>query len=125
LTQRERYNPACVMSFIELVKRTDIFYAVWRSYKGISDDIEENWGLLNLDTSMDLIRQGYAGETDILLKIIVILAEGTSFNRAWNMWVADPLSGDILVCFAEENRIAYENAVHHFNLFELLFEEPP
>ena len=124
-TQRERYNPAGVMSFIELVKRTDIFYAVWRSYKGISEDVEENWGLLNLDTSMDLIRQGYAGETDILLKIIVTLAEGTSFNRAWNMWVADPLSGDILVCFAEGNRIAYLNVVHHFNLFELLFEEPP
>lgn len=121
-TQRDRYNPSTVKSFIDLVKRTDIFYAVWRSYKGISDDIEDHWGLLDLEKSMDMIRQGYAGETDILLKLIVTLAEGTSFNRAWNMWAADPINGDIFVCFAEDDRVAYENEVYKFNLYELLSE---
>ena len=119
LTQREKVNPAGFISFLKLVKRTNVFYAVWRSYKAISNDIEKNWGKLNLNSTMNLIRNGYAGNTDLLLKLIVILAKGTSFNRAWNIWVADPISGDFLVCFAKDGKIAFENPIHHLNMFEL------
>ena len=121
-TQREKYNPSGLLSLIELAKRTDIFYAVWRSYKAVSDDIEDHWGMLDINNSIDLIRNSYAGDTDLLLKIIVNLAEGTSFNRAWNMWAADPITGDLLVCFAEGEHVAYENQIYHYNLFELLNE---
>ena len=119
LTQRDTVNPGGIINFLKLVKRTDIFYAVWRSYKAISHDIDDNWGMLNLSSTMDMIRNGYAGKTDLLLRLIVRLAEGTSFNRAWNIWVADPISGDILVCFAKDGKIAFENPIHHFNMFEL------
>jgi hypothetical protein len=56
----------------------------------------------------------------MLLKLIVTLAEGTSFNRAWNMWSADPITGDLLVCFADGENVAYQNKIYHYNLFELL-----
>lgn len=118
-TQRDNFNPSGIISFLKLLKRTDIFFAVWRSYRAISKDLDNNWGTLNLDSTMNLIRSGYSGKTDPLLRLIVFLAEGTSFNRAWNIWVADPITGDILVCFAEDDKIAFESPIHHFNMFEL------
>jgi len=119
-TQRDKYNPGGFINFLKLVKRTDIFYAIWRSYKAISRDIERNQGKIDLNLSMDLIRDGYKGDTDPLLRLIVILAEGTSFNRAWNMWAADPLSGDLLVSFAHDGKIAFDTSIHHFNLYDLI-----
>jgi len=124
-TQRQRYSPAGLINFLELVQRKSTFYAIWRSYKVISQDISKNWGTLNRQTTMNLIRKGYAGDTDLVLKLIVILAERTSFNRAWNIWVANPQSGDILVCFAHHDKIAFENPVYHFNMYELFETHPP
>jgi hypothetical protein len=57
--------------------------------------------------------------------LIVKLANGTSFNRAWNMWVGEPETGDIVVCFAQGNRIAFDNPVHYFNFYTLLNATPP
>lgn len=119
-TQRETYNPSSISEFIKLLYRTDIFYAIWRSYKANSEDLMQNWGDLDLDTMMTMFRNGYKGKTDLLLRIIVILAQGTSFNRAWNIWCGDPSTGDILVSFAENDKIAFDTQVHSFNLFELI-----
>jgi hypothetical protein len=69
---------------------------------------------------MTMIRNCYSGKTDLLLRLIVILAQGTSFNRAWNMWVASPDNGDMVVCFASKDKIAFGNPVHYFNLYGLL-----
>ena len=124
-TQRDRYNPGGLINFIKLVLRTDVFYAVWRSYKVNSEGIENNLGSMDLNSTMSMIRNCYSGKTDFLLRLIVTLAEGTSFNRAWNMWVAEPISGDMVVCFAEKDSIAFDNPVHHFNFYDLLNTVPP
>ena len=125
MTQRDRYNPSGFMSFIELVRRTDVFYAIWRSYKSCSQEIEKNYELLDINSTMTMFRNCYSGQTDLLLSVIIRLAEGTSFNRAWNMWVADPLRGDLVVCFATKDRIAWSNPVHFFNFYDLLTTTPP
>jgi Acyl-coenzyme A:6-aminopenicillanic acid acyl-transferase len=124
-TQREKYDPSGLLSFLKLVKRTDVFFAVWRSYKVVSEGIERNYGKMDLNSTMKMMRACYSGKTDFLLHLIVVLAEGTSFNRAWNLWVADPKTGDIVVCFAKGTSIAFENPVHYFNFFTLLNETPP
>ncbi|MDH7506949.1 MAG: C45 family autoproteolytic acyltransferase/hydrolase [Candidatus Thermoplasmatota archaeon] len=124
-TQRKNYDPSGFISFIKLVLRTDVFFAVWRSYKVVSEGIEKNHGLMDLNNTMTMIRDCYSGKTDLLLKLIVTLAKGTSFNRAWNMWVADPENGDMVVCFASRNKIAFENNVYYFNFYELLNADPP
>jgi hypothetical protein len=124
-TQRARYNPSGLLSFIKLVFRTDVFFAVWRSYKVCSEGIEDIYGSMDLNSTMTMLRNCYSGKTDLLLKIIVTLAEGTSFNRAWNMWVADPESGDMVVCFASRDSIAFNNPVHYFNFYDLLNSTPP
>jgi len=118
-TQRDRYNPSGIIDFIKLVRRTDVFYAVWRSYKATSEGIGKNLGSMDLNSTMSMIRSCYSGRTDLLLRLIVILAEGTSFNRAWNMWVACPETGEMVVCFATKDKIAFSNPVHYFNFNEL------
>ena len=75
---------------------------------------------MNLNNTMEMMRKGHSGNTDLLLKIIVTLAEGTSFNRAWNIWVADPKSGDIYISFAKDNKIAFAIPIVYFNLFKLI-----
>lgn len=124
-TQRKNYNPSGFINFIKLVLRTDVFFAVWRSYKVVSKGIEKNHGFMDINNTMTMIRNCYSGKTDFLLRLIVTLAEGTSFNRAWNMWVADPQAGDLVVCFASKDKIAFENPVYYFNFYELLNATPP
>jgi len=124
-TQRNNYNPSGLLSFIKLVLRTDVFFAVWRSYKVVSQGIEKNLGFMDLNNTMTMLRKCYSGKTDFLLRLIVTLAEGTSFNRAWNMWVACPETGDFVVCFASKDKIAFNNPVHYFNFYELLNATPP
>jgi hypothetical protein len=124
-TQRERYDPSGLISFLKLVKRTDVFFAVWRSYKVVSEGIQRNYGKMDLNSTMKMMRACYSGKTDFLLHLIVILARGTSFNRAWNMWVAEPATGDIVVCFAQGKSIAFDNPVHYFNFYVLLNATPP
>jgi len=74
---------------------------------------------------MELMQRVYRGDTDILLKILIKLTEGTSFNRAWNMWVACPKNGDMVVSFAEKDKIAFDTPYHYFNFYKLLEEKPP
>ena len=124
-TQRDFYNPSGLLSFIKLVLRTDVFFAVWRSYKVVSQGIEKNHGFMDLNSTMNMIRNCYSGKTDFLLRLIVTLAEGTSFNRAWNMWVACPETGELAVCFASREKIAFSNPVHYFNFNDLLNATPP
>ena len=124
-TQREKYDPSGLFSFLKLVARTDVFFAVWRSYKVVSEGVERNYGSMDLNSTMTMMRACYSGKTDFLLHLIVILAEGTSFNRAWNMWVAEPETGDIVMCFAQGKNIAFQNPVYYFNFYTLLHETPP
>ncbi|HHF56417.1 MAG TPA: hypothetical protein ENL42_05850 [Thermoplasmatales archaeon] len=124
-TQRSHYDPSGIMGFIRLLREKDPFFAIWRSYKAVSEAIEANYGKLNLNGTMELMQHVYRGDTDILLKIIIKLAEGTSFNRAWNMWVACPENGDMVVSFAERDKIAFDTPYHYFNFYMLLEEKPP
>ncbi len=124
-TQRTHYDPSGITGFIRLIMKKDPFFAIWRSYEVVSEAIEKNYGEIDLNGTMELMQHVYRGDTDMLLKIIIKLAEGTSFNRAWNMWVACPERGDMVVSFAEGNEIAFDTPYHYFNFYRLLEEEPP
>ena len=119
-TQRNHYDPSGLKGFIRIFTQNDPYFVIWRSYKAMSELIEANYGNFDLNTSMQLFQKGYRGDTDVMLKILIKLAEGTSFNRAWNMWVACPENGDIVVSFAHGNKIAFDEPYHYFNLYKLL-----
>ncbi|MCD6512526.1 MAG: hypothetical protein J7K61_02860 [Thermoplasmata archaeon] len=119
-TQREHYDPSGIAGLIRAITGKEIFFPIWRSYKAMSDVIEKHYGSFDLNTTMSVMQAAYRGETDFVLKMLIRLTEGTSFNRAWNMWVACPENGDMVVSFAHGNKMASQQAYHYFNLYKLL-----
>ena len=71
---------------------------------------------------MNMLRDVYLGKTDSMYHLLQIFIFPP---QPIHQWVACPASGDMLICFADGIKIASENPVHHFNLFELLNSEPP
>ncbi len=124
-TQRMHYDPSGLAGFLRVFTDGEPYFVIWNSYRAMSNLLEKNLGNMELNNSMEMFKKGYRGDTDIILKILIKLAEGTSFNRAWNMWVSCPETGDIVVSFAERDRIAFDTPTHYFNLYRLLNEEPP
>lgn len=118
-TQRHRYDPSGLGGLINFILTGEFFFVIWRSYMVMSSDLENNWGDLTCNSSINLMREGYRGDTDLLLKIIIFLAEGTSFTRAWNQWTASYNTSEYAVCFASHDSLAHFNPVHYFDLDEL------
>ena len=104
---------------------SNLIYPMWRLYKAMSKAIERNWGELTASSMMELMRKVYSGRTDPLLWIMARVGRGEGFMEAWIQWIADPVSRDIYVSFATLDKYAYENPVHHFNIFDLINAEPP
>lgn len=124
-TQREHYDPSGIKGFVRIFTEKDIFFVVWWSYRTMSELLEEHWGTFTCNRTMSLFQEGYRGDTDMVLKLLIMLTEGTSFNRAWNMWVACPETGDMVVSFATRDTIAFATPCHYVNLYALLNESPP
>lgn len=134
-TQRDRYNPGGIIGFLKatfsLIKKllnqdnheifsSDLIFPIWISYKIISKEIEKQWGTLDLDNTLSILRNVNNGKTSILLAIMAKIGKENGFLASWNQWVACPETGDMSVSFANADKCASKNPVHHFNLFELL-----
>jgi len=112
-TQRQRYNPSSFILWI-LQKNPDFPY--WWHYKTLSEAIEVNYGKLDINTSITMLRDVYLGKTDFLMFIARIFG----FPETMHQWAACPETGDIAVSFASVDTNAFENQVYYFNLFELI-----
>lgn len=134
-TQRYRYNPGGLIGFLKatfsviksllnqdnhVIFSPNLIFPIWRNYKIMSKEMEKQWGTLDLDNTMSMLQDVYNGKTDILLAIMRKFGKGQGFLESWNQWVACPETGDMLVSFANADKSASENPVHHFNLFELI-----
>jgi hypothetical protein len=129
--QRDMYDPSRLPLLMMFLKQNvmgeDIFgiqffsSVPWMHYYALSKAIEEQWGNIDLNSMMNILRDVYSGKTDWRFSIVNIL--GTYPNMA--QWVAYPETGDYLFSAASSDKQAYENPVHQFNMFELLNSEPP
>ncbi len=126
-TQRTPYNPSGFIAFLKLLflQKTNPFFAVYQLYQSVSTQIYKNWGNLTLNNTMDVLRNGYAGEGFPLLRLIERLGKGTGMAEAWNQWVACPATGDMVFSFAKDDQMAFRTETHYVNLYELLSESPP
>ena len=112
-TQRDTYD---ISSFIRFIFRKNPDFPYWRHYQALSDALEDEWGTLTLNTTMDMLRNVYSGKTDIL----VFIAQLLGLLRTIHQWVACPKTGDMLVSFATPTESAFKNQVHYFNLYRLI-----
>jgi len=119
--EREIYDPTGLIGFMKFIFNKNLYYGPWMQYKAISDEFEKQYGLLNLSNTMEIIRNVYSGDTNLIFKFIQI----RRFYESRHLWVACPKTGDMLICFGDNTKKANENPVHYFNMFELLNSEPP
>jgi hypothetical protein len=127
-SQRENYHPGIFPLLWMILKLNPLRYpdvpasVPWMHYRTLSQEIEKLWGNIELNNSMDMLRDIYLGKTDFRFFIVQRIM-GTYV--ALHQWVACPETGDILISYATVDKDAYDNPVHSFNLFELLNYEPP
>lgn len=126
--QRDRYIPSFFPLFMMVLKKNPVGYKSmfsssisWMHYNALSKEIKKLWGSIELNNSMDMIREIYRGKTDFRFFIVQKLGTYVPLHQ----WVTCPKTGDMLICFADADKDAHKNPVYSFNLFELLDSEPP
>ncbi len=119
--QRDRYDPSGFIGFILLLLGQNSYFIPWSQYKAISEEIEKQWGTLDLNSTMSLIRDVYLGNTDPVFNLMQKIGSYVAAHQ----WVASPETGDMVIAFAEGETLADRKPVHYFNLFDLLEAEPP
>ncbi|KAA0008015.1 MAG: hypothetical protein FE036_02750 [Thermoplasmata archaeon] len=106
-----------VLSFFGLEKNYTYFWVI-KHFKIFSDAIEKNYGRLNLNNTMNMLRAVYQGKTNLFYRFVQIL--GGPYSNVWYQWVICPETGNALVSFARNSISAYYNPVHYFNLYDLI-----
>jgi predicted choloylglycine hydrolase len=126
-TQRARYHPGRfpLVSFVfKLNTMSGISLsaaAPYMHYIALSKGIEEQWGKLDLNTTMTMLRDVYTGKTDARFFILQIF----QWYQTPYQWVICPQTGDFLVSFASHTTNAYDSEVHLFNMYDLFYADPP
>ena len=96
----------------------------WHRYRAISRGYQKYVGDLDLNNALSLIRDVYLGKYGGVMWY-VIKNTGLKDANSWYQWSYSPKTGDMLICYASEDKVASGNPIRHFNLFELLEEKPP
>jgi hypothetical protein len=121
--QRTRYDPTGFIGFLNLLfykKTNNPFFAVYQLYSSVSHEINASWGTLDLNGTMAVLQNGYRAGDNFLLRLIEKLGKGTGMAESWNQWTACPSTGGMVVSFATNDTLAYQNEPHYFNLYQLL-----
>lgn len=118
---RDTYDPSGINGFVKYLIGTDRSFAVWWFYKTISEAAEDRAGTLNLQSTINMIREVYKGNTNLLFFVLMKIGLVHSIHQ----WVGCPKTGDIAFAFADEDSYSFENPVHYLNLYELLDSTPP
>jgi hypothetical protein len=125
--QRDCYNPSFFPILNLFFKKNPVGYksnflssTSWLHYRTLSKEIEKLWSCIELNNSIDMLRNIYLGKTGF--RFFIVQRIGTYIPL--HQWVACPETGDILISFASVEKNAHENPVYYFNLFELLSYKP-
>jgi hypothetical protein len=131
-TQRYVYDPTnfprWVMWKLGIIDK-DTYFVEYYHYVALSEGMQKQWGNLDLNTTMSILRDVYNYNTDVIWfkimdKIFEIVYDWDIYT-SWHQWIACPETGDFVVSFANANNKACENPVHYFNFYELLKAGPP
>jgi hypothetical protein len=138
--QRLRYNPTSFVRFM-LTQTVAKILGVYDSYKYeyfaesehyqvLSRQLKNNWGTLDLDTIMEMLRSIYRNDLrNYNLNLRFLFAKNILPDRCYNVdnyqWVVCPETGKFLISFAKGETRAHDNTIHSFNMVDLFNESPP
>jgi len=95
------------------------YYKQIKHYQLLSKELTNNWGNLDLNLSMELLRSVYRGDNDIIFKILKIIMPHRAYTNDNYQWVVCPVRNELVISFAQGETSAHENEVHYFKLDEL------
>ncbi|MCK4347888.1 MAG: hypothetical protein KAW47_04650 [Thermoplasmatales archaeon] len=119
--ERTHYNPSGLRGLLRLLFGIDPYFGVWTHYKALSKGFEKRWGELDLNSTMDMLRDVYRGNNNVVFNLMMKMY----FYQPCHQWVGCPETGEMVISFASPENMAHYEPVHYFNLFELLNSEPP
>ena len=122
-TQRNSYNIAGFTGFIKFLLGKNIYFTIWRIYRSTTKQIQKNWGKIDVNASMDILRTVYSMETDLFM--FMFSKSINAFSMPWNQWAYCYETGEFAVSFADINNGAWANPVHYFNFDDLMELEAP
>jgi len=115
-TQRKHYNIGGFFNFLKMITgRGGGFYLLWRKYNSMSKEINKNWGKINLNKSISLLRKVYDGKTDLLLFIFINRYKGSIFCD-FHQWSFCPENGNFVISFADAKDYSHKTKLHYFNI---------
>lgn len=89
----------------------------WTHYRALSQEIERRYGTLDLNGTLDPLREEYTGRTDPVFGVAVRMSD---IYRSLFQWVARPSMGEMVVSFADADTRACAMPVHYFRLDAML-----
>ena len=114
---RKNYDPSGLRGFLLFLMGKNLYFTVWSKYRALSKNFENQFGSLDLNNTISMLRDTYLGETDFLFR----LTQKISPYKSLHQWVVCPKTGEIVICFADaENDTACKNPVHYFKMSELI-----
>ena len=122
--QRKHYDPGGLRGFVLFLMKKNLYFTMWSKYKALSKEFENQWGTMDLNNTMSLLRDVYLGKTDFVFSMLQ--KSKYSCYKALHQWVACPETGEMVISFSDSDKdTSCENPVHYFNMFELLEADPP
>jgi len=138
--QRSRYNPISLLGFIlnsdvkRLLGKYDSYkyryFPETQHYKILSRQLKKNWGDLDLDSTIEILRSIYRKDIRAyIFNLPFLLAKMIYKNRLYNVdnyqWVVCPETGEFLIAFCQGETRSQENEIHNFNMNDLWDATPP
>ena len=105
---RLRYDPGGLFGIFCIATRLSYMHVGWTHYKALSNEIDRLHGSLDATGLMSLLRNEYAGDTDIFMKIY---RNSGYYLHCLYQWVCCPETGEFLISFAENDTLACYNDV--------------
>jgi len=121
--QRDIYNPRDMRYIFGLLKdEPDPWFVIWHHYKALSNGIQDTYGRMDVNTSMEMVRNVYHGGYDPIWKIILSFRSGW---ETWWQWIACPETGEFIITFAKGQTSAHWNNEFKINFLETLENKQP
>lgn len=120
--RRVRYDPSGLRAIWDAAMGTSNMIFPWTHYRALSQQIEKYYGTLDVNSTMNALREEYSGESDFLWYLATHLY---GVGSCLCQWVVCPETGELAVSFSRSATWACYEPVHYFNIFELMEAEPP
>jgi len=120
-TQRTTYNPRLFPILTTLTGRSKLgwlgvpAYLPWRHYYALSNTLDNDRGNLDLNMSMNVLREVYNGTADPVFHVFVAIGAYCTLHQ----WVYCPQTGAFCLSLAQGTTNSWKEPIHTFTLQEL------